>query len=162
MRLPSFMIEWLRRKLIFGVAASRPPDVVIGDDYMRRWFIILRNRFFNIYLHNFIHSDDDRALHCHPWWNLSCLLDGEYIEHTISAGGVHKKVTYKAGDLKLRRGEAAHRVELLPDARCWSLFITGPRYREWYFHCRQKMVHWRDFTNPTDSSKVGAGCGEYA
>ena len=55
---------------------------------MRRWWVIPRNKWFNVYLHHFLRSDDDRALHDQPWWNLSILLDGEYTEHTIAAGGV--------------------------------------------------------------------------
>jgi hypothetical protein len=60
---------------------------------MRRWWVIPRNKFFNIYLHHFLHSDDDRALHDHPWWNVSILLrSGSYVEHTIAAGGVGRAV----------------------------------------------------------------------
>ena len=45
---------------------------------------------FNLYLHEFSRSDDDRALHDHPWlFNLSVLLSGTYVEHTIDAGGIH-------------------------------------------------------------------------
>ncbi len=68
------------------LAASRPPDFIIGgknDPYVRRWWIIPRNRFFNIYLHQFLHSDDDRALHDHPWVNFSYLLRGGYLEHSM-------------------------------------------------------------------------------
>jgi len=65
----------------------RPPDFVIGPSempYLRRWWIIPRNRFFNIYLHQFLHSDDDRALHDHMYINLSILLRGRYIEPRLS------------------------------------------------------------------------------
>jgi len=68
----------------------RDPDIVIGgraDPYLLRWFMIPRNPIFNVYLHEFRRSDDDRALHDHPWINLSYLIDGEYVEHTIAQGG---------------------------------------------------------------------------
>jgi hypothetical protein len=57
-------MRWFKK-----IAGSRPPDFVIGGDspYMLRWWIIPRNKFFNIYLHRFLRSDDDRALHDHPW-----------------------------------------------------------------------------------------------
>ena len=51
---------WLR-KLITGV-----PHMVIGgaeDPYLLRWYLIPRNPFVNVYLHKFLRSDDDRALH---------------------------------------------------------------------------------------------------
>src|SRR5262245_55579519 len=81
----------------------RAPDVIIGregDDYLRRWYVIPRNRIFNVYMHQFIRSDDDRALHDHPWWNLSFLLNGRYVEHTISAGGINVRTPRRAGDFK--------------------------------------------------------------
>jgi hypothetical protein len=146
------------------VVGRRDADVVIGgheEPYMMRWWVIPRNRLFNVYLHRFLRSDDDRALHDHPWWNLSFLLSGSYLEHTISAGGINRRIRREAGDLKLRRAKAAHRIELIDGETCWTLFITGPNLRSWGFHCPRGWVHWRDFTNPADGgSTVGRGCGE--
>lgn len=155
-------MSWLASRLL-SVSERRAPDVIIGgvaDPYLRRWFLIPRNRFFNIYLHQFMRSDDDRALHDHPWWNLSILLRGRYVEHTISAGGINIRTERKAGGIKLRRAGAAHRIEL-HDGPCWTLFVTGPRLREWGFHCPRGWVHWRVFTNPADNgATIGRGCGE--
>ena len=67
----------LIRVMIFGLGPSK----VIGEDYLSRWHIIPRNRFFNIYLHRFTGSDDDRALHCHPWASVSIKLRGVLFEH---------------------------------------------------------------------------------
>lgn len=148
---------------LIAQADKRPPDVTIGghdDPYLKRWWLIPRNRWFNVYLHHFLRSDDDRALHDHPWWNLSVLLDGRYVEHTINAGGINVMSERHAGDRKFRRAGSAHRIELI-DGPCWTLFITGPRLREWGFHCPRGWVHWRDFTNPADGGQtVGRGCGE--
>lgn len=74
----------LSRVLRNRVIAKRPPDFVVGkpdDPYLLRWWVIPRNRWFNIYLHVFMRSDDAEALHDHPWWNISFLLDGTYTEH---------------------------------------------------------------------------------
>ncbi|MGE4307333.1 MAG: hypothetical protein AB7E24_25275 [Novosphingobium sp.] len=30
---------------------QRSPDFVIGDNYLRRWWVVPRNRFCNAYLH---------------------------------------------------------------------------------------------------------------
>ena len=63
----------------------RKPDFIIGPKdapYLRRWWIIPRNRLFNIYLHQILRSDDDRALHDHPWINCSIILKGRYMEVT--------------------------------------------------------------------------------
>ena len=139
----------------------RAPDVVIGGHdrpYLRRWWVIPRNRFLNVYLHEFLRSDDDRALHDHPWANGSILLRGSYVEHTIAAGGIEHRQQLPAGAIRMRwTGRLAHRIELT-DGPCWTLFVTGPRYRHWYFHCpKQGLVHWQDFTSP-DGTTVGKGC----
>lgn len=148
---------------LIALSERRAPDVIIGgvdDPYLRRWWLIPRNRFFNVYLHHFMRSDDDRALHDHPWWNLSVLLEGRYVEHTIEAGGINRRVKRWAGEWKFRRAAAAHRIELVAGP-CWTLFLTGPTIRSWGFHCPRGWVHWRDFTNPVDGgSTIGRGCGE--
>lgn len=151
-------------RLMFRVALARGPDFIIGSDetgiYLNRWWLIPRNRWFNIYLHQFLRSDDDRALHDHPWFNLSWLIRGSYIEHTISAGGINRKRRRVRGDFKLRPPWAAHRIEL-DDGDCWTVFITGPRLRSWGFHCPESgWVHWRDFTASDNAGAIGRGCGE--
>src|SRR6185436_5414494 len=103
-------------------ASSRPPDFVIGgraDPYLLRWHIIPRNRRFNVYMHQLRRSDDDRALHDHPWPNVSLVLRGHYVEHTIAAGGVHWRAERRPGDVVFRLPWAAHRLEV--SAPCWSL-----------------------------------------
>jgi hypothetical protein len=149
---------------IINKVTRRAPDFIIGgadDPYLLRWFVIPRNRIFNIYLHKFIRSDDDRALHDHPWTNLSILLRGCYVEHTIASGGCNVAIKRVAGEWKLRLlGTFAHRLELV-DGPCWTLFITGPRYRAWGFHCPDSgWVHWEDFTKQGNSAEVGKGCNQ--
>lgn len=166
------MKRWAERQM-----ARRAPDFVIGgadNAYLRRWWVIPRNRWFNVYLHEILRSDDDRALHDHPWINLSILIDGGYFEHTIAAGGIHRRVWRGAGAWKFRWPSAAHRLELAgdddrawvpdhdePEKRAVSLFITGPNVRSWGFHCPEAgWVHWRDFTAGDNGEIVGRGCGE--
>lgn len=138
----------------------RAPDFIIGgrdNPYLLRWWVIPRNPLFNIYLHEFHRSDDDRALHDHPWVNCSILLGGEYAEHRILAGGIHVRTQRKAGAVVLRMPGTAHRIELT-DGRCLTLFITGPRMRAWGFHCPKGWVPWQRFTAPGDSGAIGQGC----
>lgn len=169
-RLAIWLIEY---------ACRRAPDVIIGgaeQPYLLRWYLIPRNPLFNLYLHQFRRSDDDRALHDHPWFNASLVLRGSYVEHTIAAGGIHRTRTREVGAVVLRSPWRAHRIEL-PTKRvvrevegkrtwvaepvpCWTLFVTGPRLRAWGFHCeRTGWVHWRTFTDPaTDGRTIGKGC----
>jgi len=156
---------------------KRKPDVIIGGSerpYMLRWWILPRNPLFNIYLHRFLRSDDDRALHDHPWlFNCSILLKGDYIEHVpANKSGwpvdmTIKKIPRHAGALYFRFGPAPHRVQLYKNPHSekeelpvWTIFITGPRIREWGFYCPSFWRHWLLFTDNTERgvSNVGKGC----
>jgi hypothetical protein len=158
-KLPRAMVSWLACEAI-RIAFSRPPDRLIGtqtDVYMKRWYVIPRNKIFNIYLHHFLRSDDDRALHDHPWWNCSILIAGKYTEHTIAAGGVHTRTEYVAGDIKLRGAAYAHRIELTVGP-CWTMFITGPLFRAWGFHCPNGWRPSKEFVDAGNPDKIGRGC----
>lgn len=134
---------------------DRAPDFVIGDDYLRRWWVIPRNEMSNVYLHEILHDDDDRALHDHPWDNTSILLIGSYVEHTPEGSFVRE-----AGSVIHRKATDAHRLELGHGGRAVSLFITGPRVREWGFLCPQGWRLWTDFVADDDKGQIGRGCGE--
>jgi hypothetical protein len=142
------MAIWARCRM------QRSPDFVIGDPaYMRRWWIVPRNEQQNVYLHEILRDDEDRALHDHPWDNTSLLLIGKYRE--ITPEGVFLR---EAGSLVSRKATDAHRLELIDGAPCVSLFFTGLKVREWGFHCPNGWVHWRDFTGGVNGELVGRGC----
>lgn len=124
------------------------------DPYLVRWYIIPRNPLFNIYLHKIIRDDDDRALHDHPWWSLSLRLRGDLIE--VDGNGQHF-----VGRVRLRSATYAHRlcIPKFQKGASWTLFFTGPRLREWGFHCPSGWQHWSEFTDVT-GAKIGKGCGE--
>lgn len=134
----------------------------IGTGYLLRWHLIPRNRWFNIYLHKFVGDDDERACHDHPWWSLSIRLKGRmienYIEHVpfqISDGGISLNHERLAPRFCFRHAGFAHRLELI-NKPCWTLFITGPRKREWGFHCKKGWQHWSTMT--TASGETIGGC----
>jgi hypothetical protein len=139
-----------------GLMASRPADFVIGDNYLLRWWAIPRNNFSNVYIHDIRKSDDDRALHDHPWDNVSVLLLGGYTEHTPE--GSFKR---GEGEIVVRPAGTLHRLEVLPGQRAISMFLTGPVIREWGFACGHGWVHWKDFVNAREAGQVGRGCGEH-
>lgn len=138
---------------------KRPPDRVIGEGYLARWYVIPRNRILNIYLHKFTGSDDDRALHDHPWHSVSFLLAGRLDE--ISRGRVgsleihHRREAPRFWPV-FRKATHAHRLELI-EGPAWTIFITGPNFRSWGFICQQGWRHWREFTDPS-GNRVGRGC----
>ena len=176
------MLNYLARRLRDRIS-KRPPDVCIGGDgtpdgcYMRRWHVWPRNRFCNLYLHRFNHSDEDRAKHDHPWINISYLIEGCYYEITPAG-----RFLRESGAFIARKATALHRVEVIDmepyykDGKsriipCWTLFFTGPKVRTWGFECIRSdgTKFWRDWKTFTgvDHNKTGSGpaglgrgCGE--
>ena len=126
-------------------------SIQIGQDrdYLQRWYIIPRNRFFNIYLHRYTGSDDDRALHDHPWWSLSINGKGRLAE--IRERFVENDYGWwQAGEETrdiipfwpyLRAPLDMHRM-LLRTETAWTLFITGPRVRDWGFRQFDEPNNW--------------------
>lgn len=171
---------WITRKLLQAHRAftkNNQMDFRIPPDestpaYMLRWWRLPRNWAFNIYYHIVLRSDDDRALHDHPWMSFSIVLDGGYYEHEILYGGTHQKTWYGPGRMRFRwTGRKAHRLELESKlmhvkristekkiARTWlepferteefparTIFITGPVLRRWGFHAEDGWVDAYDW-----------------
>lgn len=148
---PDFMQTWAHQQM------ERTPDFVIGDGYLKRWWIVPRNRMSNTYLHEINKSDDDRALHDHPWDNISFVIEGSYTEITPK----HPEgLLREAGSVITRKATDSHRLIIPGGGRCISLFTTGPIVREWGFHCPKGWRHWKKFVaNPGENhSMVGRGC----
>lgn len=136
------------------LVGNRDPDQIVDDTvdgvdvpYLLRWYIKradadLKGVDGNVFLHCFLRSDYDRALHNHPWDSCSIILDGEYLEYVENHISWHRR----PGDIIMRAAKHAHRVELIDGKPCWSLFITGPKYREWGFLTGPNgWVHWAEF-----------------
>jgi hypothetical protein len=197
----TLIAKTLFKNLALPVALQRKPDQVIGEPdrpYLHRWYLTpWRNayqdiaeqdrtpwqRFVsclpNVYLHCIMRSDDDRALHDHPWHWGSLLLAGSYVEvsheplvvgrlhlrgaeaMTVEVGPQHLTLSrrYSAGALRFNRASFAHRLVINDRNFAWTLLFAGPRFRHWGFHCPAGWVHWRKFTDPaTNGSTVGKGC----
>lgn len=145
---------------------QRAPDFVIGEaenPYLRRWWVIPRNELCNVYLHEILRSDDDRAGHDHPWMNTSVLIDGGYEEITYFRQQPWLeayRLTRGAGDVVSREATDTHRLIIPEGGRAVSLFITGPKVRDWGFWCPngERFVHWRTFTGGENGEIVGRGC----
>lgn len=151
----------------------REPDVTLytpsGEPYLKRWWLIRPGAYwgFNIYLHHFLSSDEDRALHDHPWWSLSFLLNRSYLEYLPKNQDKWTNENDREEIIKkryplipiYRDADCIHRIELINDKPVWTLFITGPKIKEWGFWCPFGFRHNNDFLDPSGSSK-GKGCGD--
>ena len=116
--------EWLLKKLY------RHPMVIPargdGSPYLRR-YKLLKLFGYGIYIHEILQSDDDSFLHDHPFDFTSVILSGcyyEYMPDCIRLRTRGKVIHHKAID--------AHRL-VLNGGPTWTLFIRGPKYREWGF-----------------------------
>ncbi len=146
----------------------KQPTEVIGENYLQRWHLIPHNRFLNIYLHKFTGSDDDRALHDHPWNSVSIALKGQMFEHLGEdpvpnpdyADGFANPMVADGRWIKkfipyFRKAEQKHRMELV-DGPAWTLFITGPKKREWGFYTKEGWMHNVDFEKWYQSGNRGS------
>ncbi len=122
-----------------AIVGEVTPDQNIGPGYLHRYIVFPRNRFFNVYIHKFLRSDDDRHLHDHPWASLSILLKGRVSEVT------------ETGERRIRRflpvlrgAQHAHRMVLESDY-AWTIFIIGPRVRRWGFLTNRGWIYHKDY-----------------
>lgn len=180
---------WLAKLLLprmTRLAESRDPDfqVVRDEDrevYLRRWWVIPRNNYFNIYLHHMI-KDDDPILHDHMYWSISLMIgegrllekyvrDPRYVRDTVGADRVLVELTAEERDVQqghvvLRSAKMAHQLIVVEPT--WTIFVTGPRIKEWGFWCPRGWRHWRSYValsqdpsgKTAGQSGRGLGCGE--
>lgn len=147
LRIPDRLVDWLVRR------AKRRPYTRL-DGYMERYWL-LRTPWFAVRLHRILRSDDDRALHDHPWDYATVILRGGYIEvrprpanycdYPDPTLGPTVREWIGPGRALLRRAESLHRLELPDGQPCITLFITGRRRRTWGFQTPDGWVSHRDY-----------------
>ena len=127
-------------------------DRVENEPYLERYYLFLkeRERFpFNVFLHKFLKSDPD-DVHDHPWPYTTIILRGGYWEWIP----IFDSVGRKTGEIQHWRGPghfrtcsatSYHRIELDPNITAWTLFMPGPKQREWGFLVKNKWVQWQEY-----------------
>lgn len=128
----------------------RKADLILAPDgtpYLFRWYIYPQNELgFNLYFHVQVASDPERPLHDHPWDNASTILAGGYEEHLAYPKGngldQPSENIRHPGDMISRPAILAHRL-VLPAGIPYSMtmFMTGPKIREWGFWYPDGWVH---------------------
>lgn len=114
---------------------------VNGNPYLIR-YRLWKSKRLGIYLHHILLSDSDRNLHDHPFDFTTRILWGSYIEHQPYQAPrrcrMGTKLVHIATDL--------HSIELPKSGRTvWTLFIRGPKYREWGFQTPAGWVHEKEY-----------------
>lgn len=165
--------EWVGQ-YIRRIRESRPSITIGSKPTYTRWYVIPRNRWFNIYLHNFI-NDDDHHLHDHRMLNISILLEGSYFEDRFQSRPVvdrrlpnlAKRRLVREGHCVVRLPWTPHRVVLCRDEEdhpkpTWSLFIGFLHCRNWGFWIagRDRIAIWvphEDYVADSDPLSPGYG-----
>lgn len=124
------------------------------EPYLTRWYLFRRPRIA-FFLHLFIRSDEERALHDHPWSFITIILWRGYIEHTenievCECGSFDCKFSklVKRARRKWplmicwRPAEWRHRVELVKGKQAVTIVIRFKERREWGFWERTGFVQW--------------------
>ena len=149
--LPSALIEWIIRR------AQRTPFWHLPG-YMNRWWMFGAFRDSNHQpvpkrwwqrvidcagrVHQIMRSDNDRALHDHPWSYLTVILKGGYWEITDDG-----RRWYGPGSVLWRPYGSRHRLELPEGCDCWSLFVTFKKRGSWGFYTRNGWVQHNDYVD---------------
>jgi len=127
-------------------------DRVENEPYLERYYLFLRERErfpFNVFLHKFLKSDPD-DVHDHPWPYATLILKGGYWEWIPHFDTVGRKIgEYQVwrgpGHFRISKANSFHRIELDPDITAWTLFMPGPKQREWGFMVRNQWIQWEEY-----------------
>ena len=122
-----------RKRVILDRIGQKP--------YLVRYYLFLKDRKwfpFNIFLHKFLQGDPDE-LHDHPWPYFTLILRGGYWEITPKG-----RFWRGPGHMRINGPNSLHRVELEPGIYAWTLFIPGPKLREWGFVVNGCLLYTSD------------------
>ena len=134
-------------------------DRVENEPYLERYYLFLRERErfpFNIFLHKFLKSDPD-DVHDHPWPYATLILKGgywEWIPHfdTVGRKTGEYQVWRGPGHFRISKANSFHRIELDPDITAWTLFMPGPKQRDWGFLVKNKWIQWEQYLKQRKSA----------
>ena len=130
---------------ILGIEFFGPTVTIRGECFKQRGplltrYRLIRSKNFGLFLHH-LHRSDVRTPHDHPWWFVSLILWGGYVEHSPKHSEGMRG--YGPGSLLFRGAEWVHRLELVQPT--WTLVLVGKRERKWGFHTLAGWVYWKDY-----------------
>ena len=134
-------------------------DRVENEPYLERYYLFLREREqfpFNVFLHKFLKSDPD-DVHDHPWPYATLILKGgywEWIPHfdTVGRKTGEYQVWRGPGHFRVSKANSFHRIELDPDITAWTLFMPGPKQRDWGFLVKNQWIQWEQYLKQRKSA----------
>jgi hypothetical protein len=122
------------------------------EPYLERYYLFLkdRDRFpFNVFLHKFLKGDPD-DVHDHPWPYATLILKGGYYEWLPQFDNKGNKIAEMCvwrgpGSFRICRANSYHRIELDPSVTAWTLFMPGPKKRDWGFLVNNKWIQHEQY-----------------
>lgn len=115
-------------------------------DFCTQWH---ERKLPSIRVHHIKMSDSGKECHDHPWWFLTIILKGSYIEtrpifekvwfgdSTVETGKVigFESTRHGPGSILFRSAYDFHRIDLDPSSPdgAWTLFTTGKKIHTWGF-----------------------------
>lgn len=174
------MIEWIWKQiakvcakpLVFHWLANRAmrtPYAHLGG-YMRRWWLMPRWTLvedergilmpkpwmpFAVRVHHILREDRDPYLHDHPWDWRTIILSDWYCEEDVFG----EIIPRFAGTTRSATAETFHRIDMVPGAGVWTLFITYRKRNKWGFMVGDpaRKVYHRDYRSSNDRTDEGRG-----
>ena len=142
--LQGYMNRWW---LVPYIGAGSKTDIGCGPVSWRRPIAKLLQLFgIAVRVHEILRSDAGRHPHDHPWWYITIILRGGYIETLYDNEGRVKDVNYWGpGTILFRRASSWHRLTLPEKTPTWTLFISGPYQHTWGFNVNGKKVPHREY-----------------
>lgn len=127
-------------RVLYRISALFRCRIINGPDqqpYLERYHLLRLPFGYRIYLHRFVASDPGRGLHNHPWQRaFSVVLSGSYEEvRMLGADNDNTVITRKirSGNLNCINGSIFHRINLIDNSECWTLFVHSPSSQSWGF-----------------------------
>ena len=118
-------LEKLGRKKIVLDRGKSHPKFNHAKPWMNRYYVLFRHRPkwfpFNILIHEMLADDHGEGVHSHLCPYITIILKDGYWE-TLEKGKYWRPVGY----IGFRSANTLHRVDLKPQTKPMTLFISGP------------------------------------
>jgi hypothetical protein len=97
----------------------------------------------------FLKGDPD-DVHDHPWPYATLILKGGYYEWLPQFDSTGNKIAEMCvwrgpGSFRVCRANSYHRIELDPSVTAWTLFMPGPKKRDWGFLVNNKWIQHEQY-----------------
>lgn len=136
------------------------PDRIENKTYLHRYYLlstrwlapVFPKLSYRVVLHHCVLSDID-GMHDHPWKWWCKVLEGGYWETVPDENGRRKRIWRDPSHgWRSQKAKDYHRLELPYDgASSWSLFIMGPKEKDWGFQDRDgNWIQWKEYIDNRD------------